>query len=132
MSTWLGEPIAERTFDRQCPDSSAAGFRIGKPRPDGQGDFECRFEIFGFGQVRRESSFGIDEVQALSLAFTAIRAELKRLGSKAIWLEQPAFLGLPVDVPTGLPAKYIRRIETLIARANAAFLKEAMSRRRSL
>ncbi len=129
MPRWLGQPIAERELERSGGERARAGFRIGRPRPAREGDYECRYELYGFGRLRRMRIFGIDEVQALLLALEAVRAELQRLGAEAIWLEQPAYRGLPVTVPTYLPAKHARRVEAALARANAAFAKEARSRK---
>jgi len=129
MSRWLGTPVAERKLERRGDAKRAAGFRIGKPRPAREADYECRYEVFGFGSPRRMRVFGIDEVQALSLALEAVRAELQRLGTEAIWLEGPAYRGLPMTVPTYLPRKYARRVEAALERANAAFVREARRRK---
>ena len=40
---------------------------------------------------RRLRVFGIDEVQALQLALVGIRADLRRIGATAVWLDRPAF-----------------------------------------
>ena len=56
--------------------------RLGVPRRDRKqvnGDWVCPYEITGFAQPRRRWAFGIDGVQALSLAFHIIPAELGRL-----------------------------------------------------
>ncbi len=131
MSRWLGEPVAERELERSEGGRrrARAGFRIGKPRPAREGDYECRYELYGFGRLRRMRIFGIDEVQALLLAIEAVRVELERLGTKAIWLEEPAYRGLPVTVPMYLPPKYAKRVEAALGRANSAFAKDARARK---
>lgn len=127
MSRWLGQPIAERELERSGERRARAGFRIGRPRRAREGDYECRYELYGFGRSRRMRIFGVDEVQALQLALVAVRAELQRMDNEAIWLEEPAYRGLPLTVPTYLPAKYVKRVEAALARANSAFAKEVRS-----
>lgn len=125
MASWLGPVVAERELERASGGKRACGFRIGRPRKAREGDYECRYEIFGFGKRRRMRVFGIDEVQALDLTFTALRADLQQLEGEALWLGEPAHHGVPLSVPMYLPRKYARRVEGALERANASFAKEA-------
>lgn len=129
MSRWLGQPIAERELERAGSGRTHAGFRIGRPRPAREGHYECRYELYGFGRLRKMRIYGVDEVQALLLALEAVRGDLQRLGAEAIWLEEPAHRGLPVTVPIYLPAKYAKRVEAALAKANTAFAKEARAKK---
>ena len=60
--------------------------RLGVPRRDRKhvnGDWVCPYDITGFQSPRRRWSFGIDSVQALTLALHIIPAELGRLAKLA-------------------------------------------------
>lgn len=60
--------------------------RIGRPRRDRKhvnGDWVCPFDITGISDPYKRWAFGIDGVQALSLAFHIIPAELVRLATNA-------------------------------------------------
>lgn len=60
--------------------------RLGVPRRDRKhvnGDWVCPYDITGFQAPRRRWAFGIDGIQALSLAFHIIPAELGKLARQA-------------------------------------------------
>jgi hypothetical protein len=60
--------------------------RLGRPRRDRKhinGDWVCPYDIDGIAGVYRRWAFGIDGIQALSLAFHVIPTELVRLAKKA-------------------------------------------------
>ncbi len=118
MATWLGSVLAERRLHKGRRGARGSGLlRLGRPKRVREGEYECRYEISGFGRVRRRKAFGVDELQAMSLALVALRAELKGLGGNAKWLGQPAYLGLPVMVPAPFPEKFAKRLEGSIERA---------------
>jgi uncharacterized protein DUF6968 len=111
--------IAERRLDlRRNGKSRPITVRIGRPQRDPLpgGDWMCPVEIAGI--PRRHSivraSYGVDEVQALLLAFQLIRLELLLLqddGLALTWLEPDGEdLGFPCVVegePT--PSEWRRR-----------------------
>jgi hypothetical protein len=118
MATWLGSVLAERTLHKGGRGAPGSGLlRLGRPKRVREDEYECRYEISGFGRVRRRKAYGVDELQAMSLALVALRAELKGLGGTATWLDQPAYLGLPVIVPAPFPEKFAKRLEGSIERA---------------
>jgi hypothetical protein len=64
----------------------AVTIRLGVPRRDRKyagGNWVCPYDITGFPKTRRRWAFGIDGVQALSLAYHVIPAELRRLAQQA-------------------------------------------------
>ena len=75
----MTEVIASRDYVIER-DSARIPLRgeVGKPAPcpDGR-DWYCPFTITGAGQSRTSSAVGIDSVQALLLAFSALHATLE-------------------------------------------------------
>ena len=60
--------------------------RFGRPRRDRQhvnGDWVCPFEVVGISGTHTQRAFGVDGLQALSLAFHIIPIELSRLAKSA-------------------------------------------------
>ena len=125
MATWLGECIAERVLEGE---GRSFCLRLGAPRRTRTGEWECRYEIRGLRPALRSQAFGVDALQALSLALHAVRNELERLCPGATWLDEPAFRGLPLQAPMLLPRKYEKRIEAVIERASNAFAREMKDR----
>jgi hypothetical protein len=128
MASWLGNPVAERELENPLKPNSAALLRVGAPRQRRTGDFECRYELRGFGKARRSKVYGVDSLQALELAIVAARAELARMGTGATWMGRPAYLGLPVMAGAHLPRRFVDRIERAVERVLASFYKEAKKR----
>jgi hypothetical protein len=84
----LTQLVAERVLEFQGHDSSRRRVvvRLGLPRragPRRQDDWVCPFEIRGMLRDRRRWAFGIDAMQALTLAYHIIPAELDRLAREA-------------------------------------------------
>lgn len=60
--------------------------RLGVSRRDQKhtyGDWVCPYEILGFKKARRRWAFGVDGIQALTLAYHLLPAELARLAREA-------------------------------------------------
>lgn len=77
----MGAPeiIAERRLEIESPGRPRRGARIAlaKPMARGDGAFGCLVLIEGFGEKDRPFEVvGVDSLQALSLAFTYLRASL--------------------------------------------------------
>lgn len=76
-SNWV---VAERTMWRG-DDGKAVNVRVFKPIPDPEepdATWACGFEITGLGQTIQDRALGVDSMQALMLAFQAIRGELQK------------------------------------------------------
>jgi len=127
MTTWLGTIAAERALENRRSPATQAGLRIGVPRERRTGDFECRYEIRGFGKIRRTKVYGVDSVQALTLAVLAVRHDLARMDD-ATWEGMPAYLTLPIVTGACLPKKFVDRLERAVERVHAAFYREARKR----
>ncbi len=84
----LTQLVAERVLEFQGHDSSRRRVlvRLGRPRRSGpriQDDWVCPFEILGMLRDRRSWAYGIDALQALTLAYHILPAELDRLARAA-------------------------------------------------
>ena len=124
MAGWLGTLVAERSLENREQPGRKGVLRIGVPRETRSGEFECRCEIRGFGKMRRLRAYGVDGVQALTLALAAARAHLADL-EQAEFHEEPAYLGLPVVAGAHFPKKFVERIERAVERVHASFYREA-------
>ena len=128
MASWLGTLVAERELEKPERPRTKAALRIGSPRKRRTGEYECRYEIRGFGRARRMKVYGVDGLQSLTLALVAARADLARMNGDVEWLEEPAYLGLPVMAGAHLPRKFVDRIEKAVGRVHASFYREARKR----
>lgn len=77
----LGEVIAERRFVFEAEDGSTrdVGVRLGRPVRDGEAEDDpwmCPFQIDGLGSGGVKGIFGVDALQALTLAMHTIPVEL--------------------------------------------------------
>lgn len=96
MEIVLGEVIAERHLEWADDGGPSGGVvvRIGKPvrDPDPGGDWLCPVEVVGLGADDVRAAWGVDAVQALTLSFQMIHADLlaeqRRAGRTLRWLEQ--------------------------------------------
>ena len=69
------DAIATRTLDLRHPDGTTTPIlvRIGRPEPiDDGANYRCEYEIEGLSTAKRAWFFGIDGVQALSLALAGV------------------------------------------------------------
>jgi hypothetical protein len=79
----IGTSIVTRKYfragDRQ--KTPIVEVEIGKPEPSpfAAGEFICAFRISEGGNTKLESTFGIDEMQALLLALSAVKSQLSLL-----------------------------------------------------
>ena len=88
------DPFLERKF---LVDGNEMTCRFYRPVSDGQ-DYSCRYEIAWPDSLRSRSAWGVDSVQALSLAMQAMHSDLllrrEREGIDVRWLDGRD-LGLP-------------------------------------
>lgn len=93
----VSQAIARRELEfRSATGTTRVVVRVGRPRRDREpGDtWVCPYDITGFSNPFRHWAFGIDGVQALTLAYHIIPAELDRLARKEGG-GQSYFLGAP-------------------------------------
>jgi len=84
----LTQLVAERVLEFRGHDSSRRRVlvRLGQPRPAGKrvrDDWVCPYEILGMPRNRRRFAFGIDAMQALTLAYHILPVELDSLAGDA-------------------------------------------------
>ena len=73
---------------------------IGQPEQlDDSSDYQCPYQIVGFGDERIRRAFGVDAIQALQLAMKMIGADLytsaEARNGQLSWLDQIGELGFP-------------------------------------
>jgi hypothetical protein len=89
--------IAERVLQRWTPRGARPlAVRIARPEEDARDatTWSCRVEFLGIPGCRRvlRHAFGVDQVQALLLAFELVQIELaalRRAGMQLLWMDQP-------------------------------------------
>jgi uncharacterized protein DUF6968 len=102
MAEQFADVIAERILEARRPGSEAVTevrARIGRPlrHPDPEGDWICPVQILGLGDEEVRQVYGIDAVQAITLALQMIEIDLgaaMREGVELRWLDSSEF-GLP-------------------------------------
>lgn len=119
----FGTILAER---RLVDQASGAVVRVslGAPRPGRDGaDWECPFRIRGAGVSRLEFGYGVDSMQALTVALDGIRALLDESGLALGWKVGPGRhdifseeTGFARQIPIGFGAAFRRRLERLLDR----------------
>jgi hypothetical protein len=75
MDTTFKSPIAIRHLAR-TDTGAAVTVQLGRPRRRRTGEFECPYRVRGLGRAKIGRALGEDSVQALQLAFEAVRLEL--------------------------------------------------------
>ena len=84
MSTPLHEVLAERTLVPERSPGEKVIVRLGKPHPaHGGAEYQCPYQIIGFGREVSRYGAGIDAFQSIRVALFLIRAEIIRLNMDA-------------------------------------------------
>ena len=85
--------IAERTMEiyNNQGQVEQLNIYIGKPEPDPLpgGDFRCPVQFIGYGDEKVRYAYGIDSMQALTLAFKLIDARLQNYRNNGFILKWP-------------------------------------------
>jgi hypothetical protein len=90
------DPVIERVFDRRTALGAAeVRLALGRPEPDPEtgGDWRCRLVIVGLPRPVDRHAYGVDGVQALTLALEMAAADLRYAALPAG--ERLTFLGGP-------------------------------------
>ncbi len=95
--------LAEREYEAQAAAGGATRkvvLRIGRPRPDPEGDWLCPVQVVGLEDDAVMNVNGIDAVQALLLAMQMAGARLTHppRGVTVTWMGMPD-VGLPLPGP---------------------------------
>lgn len=108
-------PIATRHLARSDTGAPVT-VQLGRPRRRRTGEFECRYRVRGLGRARMGRALGEDSVQALQLAFEAVRLELEPHAAILTWYGAHGETGFPQYVPYSLGGRFRKRLEAMITR----------------
>ena len=108
-------PIAARHLVR-TDTGTGVSVELGRPRARRTGEFECPYRVRGLGRIRIGRALGEDSVQALQLAFEAVRLELEPHVAALSWYGMAGETGFPHYVPYALGARFRKRLETVLSR----------------
>lgn len=98
--------------------------KIGKPRKQKQGDWECPYHINGIGTQKVMYGHGIDSVQALVMALEGVRTTLEKSTKKLSWAGgEPEETGFTRFVPTFYGLKFSKHLHRLIEREILRFAR---------
>jgi hypothetical protein len=125
----LGAVVARRELRTASGDPVVV--LVGTPVHVGDGwDWVCPFRIEGLGEPADAQAHGIDALQALQLASTAIRGALERSGAPLRWLDSEFW---EAGFPRPVEALGVRELEALLHAhlddATARWLAQASARR---
>lgn len=96
---------------------------LGKPRRLKGGDWECPFHIVGLRTKTVESGYGVDAVQALTMALEGIRVTLERSGQRLSWIGgEPGDTGFGRLIPTSLGPAFSKRVNRIVDREIVRFV----------
>jgi len=112
---------ARRIF--QTPAGKAVVVTLGVPQAVPGSDWGCALQITGLNTAWRRPKyvFGIDGLQALSLAMQGAGIALESAKVELQWLGQSEELGMPKFLPW-LPKANLDRLEALVEREVARFV----------
>lgn len=108
-------PIATRELVRTDTGATVV-VQLGCPRRRRTGECECPYRVQGLGKVKTGRAFGEDSMQALQLAFEAVRLELEPHAAILTWYGQPGETGFPQYVPWVFGVPFRTRLEAIINR----------------
>ena len=108
-------PIATRHLAR-TDTGAVVTVQLGRPRGRRTGEFECPYRVRGLGRVKIGRALGEDTVQALQLAFEAVRLELEPHAAILTWYGELGETGFPQFVPYTLGVRFRKRLEAIVNR----------------
>lgn len=124
----------EASFDWVCSrrlvsedDGDSVLVRIARPRRRGKGEWSCRIEIAG----QSEFAFGLDSVQALTVALQMVRLKLQHDDRRLRWAGgEDGDHGFEMHVPRIFGLAKTLEIEGLVSEALADISAAAEKRHR--
>jgi hypothetical protein len=115
MDTKFKFPIATRHLAR-TDTGAAVTVQLGRPRVRRTGEFECPYRVRGLGRAKIGRALGEDSVQALQLAFEAVRLELEPHVAILTWYGARGETRFPQYVPYSLGGRFRKRLEIMVNR----------------
>jgi hypothetical protein len=116
------------------PQRKSISIKLGLPRPSKYGDWECEFQFVGLRNNRVHRIYGVDGLQAITLAASTIRAELDSLKDVTSDTE-PYECVFPEYVPTSYGLKFNRYLCDIlrkeIEKKNKQLSRRRLARKRS-
>jgi hypothetical protein len=113
--TKFKSPIATRHLAR-TDTGAAVTVQLGRPRRRRTGEFECPYRVRGLGRAKIDRALGEDSVQALQLAFEAVRLELEPHAAILTWYGALGETGFPQYVPYTFGGRFRKRLEAMVSR----------------
>jgi hypothetical protein len=113
--TKFKSPIATRHLAR-TDTGAAVTVQLGRPRRRRTGEFECPYRVRGLGRAKIGRALGEDSVQALHLAFEAVRLELEPHAAVLTWYGALGETGFPQYVPYTFGGRFRKRLEAMVNR----------------
>jgi hypothetical protein len=108
-------PIATRHLAR-TDTGAAVTVQLGRPRRRRTGEFECPYRVRGLGRAKIGRALGEDSVQALQLAFEAVRRALDPHAAILTWYGALGETGFPQYVPYTFGGRFRKRLEAMVNR----------------
>jgi hypothetical protein len=128
----MGRLIARRSYAWSDGRRSRVVLEIGAPRRVPGWDWACPVRITGLDDHpnQPEPVFGIDALQAFEQTMQYARVTLSEVRPLLSWLGAVGEIGLPMSVPSYLPAASHTRIEAAVNREAKRFIASRQATRR--
>lgn len=102
--------------------------KIGRPERSGR-DWSCNLSISNVGMKEPMLVYGVDEMQAILLAFEGVLTILRNSGTDWSWIHgEKGDIGVPRFVPGGFGRRFASKLESIIDAETNRFA--AMAERR--
>ena len=126
----FGPAIAERRLVSRKDEALRVRVALGRPRPGkSEGEWECPFRIQGPGVSVVEFGYGVDSMQALTTALEGIRATIDQKFTSLAWDGLLDDTGFQRFIPITFGGAFSRRLERLVDRECALYLRQLKQRR---
>jgi hypothetical protein len=130
MEQW----VANRTVRDAAGNEWLTSVGVPRKSPNHRREWACPFRIVREGRETVAFAHGIDEMQALELAFQALRMELEKTGATLTWFVTedgvaepaavPGDVGLYRSIPSALGQEVYQRLVRLVDDEVAAITAE--------
>src|ERR1700736_1528858 len=102
--------------------------KIGRPEKSGR-DWACKLLISNVGMKEPMLVYGVDQMQAILLAFEGVLTTLRNSGTEWRWIHgEKGEIGIPRFVPGGFGRRFASRLESIIDAETNKFASSAERR----